>query len=128
MEDPACPTVWVMPGDYLENIVVGRDVRIEAVTGADVTIDGTARGSVLRVAGPYAVTLVGLTVTGGEAEAGAGIRNDGGALTLIGSGVVANTARGPRAQGAGVWSVGGSVSLEGSRVAENEAVGTERAA
>ena len=128
VDDDACPTVWVMPGNYVENVSIARDVRIEAVSGGPVVVDGSGAGRVVRVTGAHTVALVGLTLTNGNAEAGAGVRNDGGDLTLVGGRVHGNTSEGPAAQGAGIWSEGGVLTLEGTDVDDNEAIGTERSA
>ncbi len=70
-------TICVAAGTYDETIdFSGKDLVIEGYEGADsTTIDGDGSGPVVRLASgeSAAATLRGFTVTGGEAETGAGL-------------------------------------------------------
>ena len=122
-DDAACPTVWVMPGTYVENVSIDRDLVLEGVPLGDVVLDGDAAGSVVTILGG-AVTLRGLVVTNGLANLGGGIRNKG-TLTLEGTRVEKNVATGPVTGGGGIHSTG-PVTLEGSAVRENTLLGVDQ--
>src|SRR5262249_28484442 len=55
------------------------------------TVSGGGKSRVIDIDGAKAA-LSGLTVTGGNADRGAGLRNDGGTLTLTGVAMSGNTA------------------------------------
>lgn len=65
--------VWLCPGTYTEAITVTADTWIGGVGGADaVTLQGDGTSSVIAVSGA-AITLVGLTLTGGDDTYGGGL-------------------------------------------------------
>lgn len=121
-DDAACPTVWVMPGTYVENVSIDRDLVLEGVPLGDVVLDGNAAGSVVTILSG-GVTLRGLVVTNGLANLGGGIRNKG-TLTLEGTRVEKNVATGPLTGGGGIHSTG-PVTLEASTVRENTLLGVD---
>jgi hypothetical protein len=112
---PAGATVRICDGTYFENIVVDSDVVLEGA-GADLTIlDGSEDGSVVRVDGADVdLTLRGLTLQHGTADAGGGIffGPDAGSMTLSGTVIRDNTA----------GSVGGGVYFRGSVAADDDTV------
>jgi len=115
------------PGDTLrvKGTCVGNTTILKPLTVAGApraTLDGGGAGSVLTIQnGPFIafppVTLVGLTITHGQAVEGGGIVNFGTRLTLVDSMVVGNVAR----NGGGIWSDHATVILEDSTVAHNTA-------
>ena len=95
--------------------------------GSGITIDAQGDSRVMSVAGalqsgPLAVTLVGLTLTGGQTDdlfAGAGIASENAQLTLDNCTVSDNTATNSSAQGAGIFSTGPQLTLTNSTVSGN---------
>ncbi|MFO0957351.1 MAG: choice-of-anchor Q domain-containing protein [Isosphaeraceae bacterium] len=84
------------------------------------TVSGGGNVGVFLIDGDPA-TISGLTITGGSASVGAGVRNDGGNLTLAGVTVRGNTATG---QGGGVATrFGGTTRIVDSTVSGNAAAG-----
>jgi cysteine-rich repeat protein len=119
VDDAACPTVWVLPGTYTENVTVARDLVLEREGEGVVTIDGDAAASVFTV-GQHVVTLRGLVITNGRAAVGGGIVNGLGDLTLEDTEVALNTATAVEAAaGGGICSMGGKVTLVSSSVHDN---------
>src|SRR6266508_4425884 len=69
------------------------------------TLDGSDAGSVLTITGASTVHLIGLSITGGLAPTGGGIKQGGGGLlTLFKVSVHDNLATGFTAQGGGIYS------------------------
>jgi hypothetical protein len=82
LDDPSCPTVWIESGFYRENLVIERDVSLEAF-GGTVAIDGAGAGRVMEIGGDARVTLVRLSMQNGFAtEVG------GGAIANVGTGTL----------------------------------------
>lgn len=111
-DDPGCPTIWIVPDTYYENVVIDRNVVVEELPLGDVIVDGGEAGAVFTIGGG-AVTLRGLTVTHGLR----GIVNDG-ELLLDDTTVEFNVMDGPDASGAGIYSTG-ALTLSRSRVRDN---------
>ncbi|HWE63310.1 MAG TPA: choice-of-anchor Q domain-containing protein, partial [Chloroflexota bacterium] len=84
-------------------------------TGQQVTIHGP--GPVVTVRSGIVFTALGLTITGGAATFGGGIRNNGGTVTLINSTLSGNTANGPG--GGGMYTSSGTVTLINSTISGN---------
>jgi cysteine-rich repeat protein len=121
--DAECPVVWVMPGEYAENLDIARAVEIVGVPLGEVVIDGAQSGSVITVDGA-AVALSGLVITGGRAGVGGGIRSSG-PLVLDATRVEANAAYGANADGGGIHIEGASLTLtNGATVSLNTATAT----
>lgn len=113
-------TVRICEGTYFENVVVTSDVTLEGA-GADLTIlDGSEDGSVVRVdGGDVHLTIRGLTLQHGTADAGGGIffGPESGSLTLSGTVIRDNTAGN-----------GGGVYFSGSVVADDDTLITDNVA
>lgn len=103
--DVACPTIFVEPGTYHEMVTVTRDVTIEGTGDGEVIFDAQGGGTTVTILANVNVTLRGLTVTGGSAPQGGGIRSAG---TLLLDEVIVrdNEAVGTNAQGGGVFAIG----------------------
>jgi len=88
-------------------------------------INANGESRVFRVTEGTTANLIGLTITGGDAETGygGGILSYGD-LTLVGVDIHGNEAQ----LGAGIYQDGGSLSIAGSSVSENIAPGTYSAA
>jgi hypothetical protein len=146
--DDACPTVFVLPGTYTEILTVARDVVIEATGDGDVTIDAAGAGTAVTIVAGVDVTLRGITVTGGSAVQGGGIRNAGALLlddvivrgneasgsgggvfsigdtelraTSIEQNLVTTSGAGALGRGGGIWLQGAALVIgEGSRIVDN---------
>ena len=80
--DATCGEVWLHPGTYEENLVVAGSLLIRGPAAADaVILDGDGDRTV-DVDSGAALVLAHLTVTGGSAEDGGGIRAIEASLTL----------------------------------------------
>ena len=135
--DDAAPSVsYASLQDGVDAAGVGDTVRVNGTCVGNTTIlkpltiagepratlDGGGAGSVLTIQnGTFIafppVTLVGLTITHGQAVEGGGIVNFGTRLTIVDSEVMGNVAR----NGGGIWSDHATVILEDSTVAHNSA-------
>lgn len=115
VDDEACPTVFVSPGTYVENVDVQRDVVIEAPF-SEVTLDGNSAGSVVSI-GNAQVTLRNMTITNGLTNQGAGVLSFGD-LTLENCVVTENQATGEDIFGAGIAATG-FLNLIGTQVTQN---------
>lgn len=134
-------TVVLQDGVYALNAVDHVDNGnngLPAITGAiaiegnGATVTRVARGvagpglqmRIFHVAAGGNLTLNNLTISNGEATAGAGgggIRNAGGSVTLLDCTVTGNTTYG--ANGGGILNVRGAVWIERSEVSGNQAIG-----
>lgn len=116
--DGDCPTVWVMPGIYTENVVIERDMTLTATGTEPVILDGDAAGTVVTVAAGGEVTLHALELRNGLAEFGGCVVNHG-TLTLTQALIRDCVARAPVARGGAIYSDGPSLTLEGTAVRTN---------
>lgn len=105
--------IYIAPGTYVENVVIGIDLDLIGTGGADVTIvDGNDAGSVVVISNGVTAMIDGLTIRNGRTSvAGGGIRVVG-ALTLRNSTVTENEAIGG-ADGGGIGKVPGGGSGPG---------------
>lgn len=100
----------LLPGEYLGDIdLAGKQIRLVGSGGASVLV-GTGTGPVVRIEnGETPLTVLdGLTITGGSAPQGGGIRIDGASPTIVRCTIRENQAG---SQGSGVWIGGGSEAL-----------------
>jgi hypothetical protein len=120
VDDPACTTVWVQPGTYLENVVIDHPLTVEATRAGSVTIDAADAGRGVDVTMGATVTLRGLTITGGAEATGAGIRASG--ELLLESCIVEENAA--TAAGAGIHGIG-VITLVDTIVRNNAIIATD---
>ncbi|MEE2828809.1 MAG: MopE-related protein [Myxococcota bacterium] len=74
-DTPSCGTVWIQPGVYAETLELDDAVIIQgAGDPADVVIDGQQNGTVIEVGSGVTTLISSLTITGGEAVVGGGLR------------------------------------------------------
>ncbi len=113
-------------GDTLEvkgvcggNTVIDRSVVIDG-KGKSV-LDGQGSGPVVIVAAGVSVTIVDLDIVNGSAEAGAGLMNNGGMVTIIDSIIRSNQAG---SRGGGLANNSGSMTLVDTTVSDNSSAGT----
>jgi len=100
----------LLPGLYPGDIdLAGKQLRLVGSGGASVLV-GTGGGPVVRVEnGETPLTVLdGLTITGGVASQGGGIRIDGASPTIVRCTIRGNSSS---SQGSGVWIGGGSSAL-----------------
>ena len=120
-------TICVAAGAYDETIdFTGKDLVIEGYEGADSTlIDGDGVGPVVRIDSgeSAAATLRGFTVTGGEAETGAGLYVENADPTLESLIIEDNTCSGVYyyCTGTGAYFAQSDANLSGVRIIDNEA-------
>ena len=113
-------TITAEAGTYYENLIIDRNINLIGA-GKDITIiNGQQRGSVITIIPGVTVTITGFTITNGKAEAGGGIFNNGGTLTLQNSTVTGNKVFSDTttAFGAGIYNRG-SLTLQNSQVSGN---------
>lgn len=117
----ACETVYVMPGAYVENLAVQRDVVVEPAAPGEVSVHGGGAAATVRIFVDNTVTLRGLTITGGSSEQGGGIANAG-TLTVEDCEVSGNVATGASPRGGGIFSIA-PVTLVSTSVTGNSVSG-----
>ena len=140
--------MFVLPGTYTEILTVTRDVVIEATGDGDVIVDAAGGGTTVTIVAGVDVTLRGLTVTGGSAAQGGGVRNAGTLLlddvivrgnqatgsgggvfsigdtelraTLVEQNLVTTSGPGALGRGGGIWLQGAALVIaDGSRIVDN---------
>ena len=113
-------TLMVCAGTYSVSLRVDdKELGIVAVEGPENT---TLKGDgerVVRVDGRGELYLEGFTITGGQAEQGAGVACDGADLTMVGNELVGNQG----VDGAGLYTEGCDIDIQGNVFADNEAAG-----
>jgi cysteine-rich repeat protein len=129
IDDPACATVYLSPGRYVESLVIDRDVVVAGAGFGDIAVDGGGAARVIEILPGRSVTLRDFAVQSGLAVAGGGVRNDGD-LVLERMRISGNVARGGEAAGGGIWHRLGSLRIRSSTIAGNrvEASGAAAAA
>jgi pectin methylesterase-like acyl-CoA thioesterase len=84
--------IRIAAGSYSENLNTGaKDLSLTGAGAGKTTIDGDGSGTVVTI-GSGSVEIGGVTITGGSAQFGGGIRNISGTLTLNNSRVTGNAA------------------------------------
>ena len=108
------------PGNYSENISIGKDLTIRATSSSvdSVVVDGGGLGSVFAIAGAT-VALEGFVIQNGSAANGGGIWSDG-PLTLNGATISNNGSTG---EGGGGIFVKGNLSIVGGSITGNTTTG-----
>lgn len=113
-------TITAEAGTYYENLIIDRSINLIGA-GKDVTIiNGQQMGSVITIIPGVTVTMTGFTITNGKAQAGGGIFNNGGTLTIKNSTITGNKVFSDRTTifGAGIYNRG-SLALQDSQVSGN---------
>ena len=100
-------------------ITAGTAATITGFAANRLTIDGGGHGPVFAVYGGSA-TLSGMTITGGKADRGGGLWNDGGTVSLSDVTITGNTA----AEGGGLATISGSATLTQCTISGNLATVT----
>ncbi|NYT20374.1 MAG: PEGA domain-containing protein [Methanomicrobiales archaeon] len=117
-------TIILKKGTYYENVVIDKSVTIIGFGPGTTVINGetgenVVEGGVINITKPHllssgpTVTLIGMTITGGDAHYGGGIFNDGGSLSLSWISIQNNAAS---LSGGGIYTMGGTVTMEGGSV------------
>jgi hypothetical protein len=117
-------TIVLKKGTYYENVVIDKSVTLIGFGPGETIIHGdTGRdmiaGGVINITKPLldssgpSVTLVGMTITGGDAHYGGGIFNDAGSLNLSWISIQDNSAS---LSGGGIYTMGGTVAMDGNSV------------
>ena len=114
---PDGASIDLCPGLYPENIHISRTVSVYGSGGAEVTfIDGGGRDSTVSVdAGMNEVSLAAVTIQGGNAIEGGGVRCADSILFLNGTRVTGNNAT----QGGGIHSRNCRLSISGNEIDHN---------
>ena len=113
-------TITAEAGTYYENLVITKNIYLIGA-GKDTTIiNGQQLSSVITLTPGVVVTITGFTITNGKAQAGGGIFNNGGTLTLQNSTVAGNKVFSDTTTifGAGIYNRG-SLTLQNSQVSGN---------
>jgi hypothetical protein len=101
-------------------MTISHDIMIDASLIGGITIDANDMSRVFCIKGSETdVSLVNLTVTGGNARSGGGIYNSSGALTLTSTTVNGNTAD----EGGGIYNSGTLTLEDNTTVSGNTATG-----
>ncbi|MFT5585186.1 MAG: hypothetical protein ACI9VR_002774 [Cognaticolwellia sp.] len=110
-------TLMVCAGTYSVSLRIDdKELGIVAIEGpALTTLQGDGE-QVVRVDGRGELYLEGFTITGGQAEQGAGVSCDGAELTMVGNEVVGNQG----GDGAGLYTEDCDVDIQGNVFADNE--------
>ncbi len=119
---PAGALVCVAPGTYVETLDFGGVDREVRGAGAALTIvDGGGTGPVVTLddGETTAATLADLTVTGGDAPAGAGIYVAGAGLTLEDVTIAGNTCEEVDCVGVGIYIASGTLEARGLELSAN---------
>ena len=99
-------------------LVLGKDVTLDGLETAPVTIDAGGHGRVLQVAHAVVATIDGLRIVGGMEGSGGGILNSG-TLTVRHSTIERNNAA--SGQGGGIFNASGHLTVVDSMVSTNSA-------
>jgi len=91
LDETGCETINLAGLSFQENLIVARSVLIQGQGNTTTVVDGGGNGTVFTIAGAVDVTLAGITIINGQNEAGAGINNLGGNVTIRDSSIVSNT-------------------------------------
>jgi hypothetical protein len=121
------PTVFQTPqtitlsGTQLE---LANTTASMTITGpaAGVTVSGDGTSRVFKVDAGVTASISGLTITGGKADVGGGVRNDG-TLALTECTISGNCAQGRNKQGGGGVYDDGTLALTGCTITRNYAYG-----
>ncbi len=113
--------VEICPGTYRERVdLTGRELALIGIDGAEATVLAPAGGVVVTVGRGAEARLVGLTLTGGEAESGAGLSCVRASLELDAVIIEGNVATGA---GGGVAADDCTLGMTGTAVRGNTAGG-----
>ena len=88
-------------------LVAAKNANIKNSSGESITVSGGGTSGVFSINAGKTVSIVGLSITGGNAANGAGVLNNG-SLTLVSSTVFSNTAT---SDGGGIQSTASATSL-----------------
>ena len=110
----------------LGHLSINKNLTINGPGADQLTIDALGNSRVLSVSGNSTASIRGLTVTGGNALQGGGIRVSPGTTTTLTDMVIrGNTATSTFDAGGGIWNQG-TLTLDSSTVSDNSAVGDGR--
>ena len=105
-------------------LIIHGDLSIEGPGAALLTFDAKGTSRVFLVNPGVSADLSGMTITGGSADDGGGIRNLG-TLTLTNSTLSGNSAKGDQAGGGGIYNLSGTLTLTNSTLSGNWARGDQ---
>lgn len=113
-------TITAEAGTYYENLIINKNICLIGAGKDTTVINGRQLGSVITITPGVVVTITGFTITNGKAQAGGGIFNNGGTLTLQNSTVTGNKVFSDTTTifGAGIYNRG-SLTLHNSQVSGN---------
>jgi hypothetical protein len=121
INNAATGSTLLIKGTCHGQFTIGKDLTLKGNPTA--TLDGDSGGTTLTVTGARSVHLRSLIVTGGLAERGAGIDQEGGGLlTLDHVTLRGNQAAGAGAVGGGIFGQHAVVAIRNSTIANNHAV------
>jgi hypothetical protein len=110
-------TVNVAAGTYMENVKIDKSLTVKGVGATQTFVDGNKAGSVFTIGSEADVTLSKMTITGGYAQSGGGIYNEG-TLSLNDVSITDNTAY---VDGGGIRNVYGTVEMNSGSISGNTA-------
>jgi hypothetical protein len=123
-------TIILKQGTYYENVVIQKSLTLIGSGPGLTVLNGNTgidqiKGGVINITKPFPhassgpnVTLVGMTITQGNASYGGGVFNGGGNLSLSQVSITNSTAS---FSGGGIYNQMGTITMNGSAVAENTA-------
>jgi hypothetical protein len=102
-------------------LAITKSLTIQGTPGSREWISGSDSNRVLDITGAANVTLDSLGIGNGWNAEGAGIYNNGGALTISNCSVSDNSTRSPSYNGGGIYNNGGKVTIRNSYLNGNDA-------
>ncbi|MEW4486759.1 CSLREA domain-containing protein [Thalassoglobus sp. JC818] len=103
------------------DLVITEDLVIDGgISG--VSIDAAGNSRIFTIETTDEVTLAGLELTGGDAEDGGAIYNNGSRLGILDSVLTGNTASGTAGSGGAIFNLSGTVFIANSVISSNSAV------
>jgi len=123
IDEGVCPTITLEAGNYIENLLIDRDVELLGEGATTTIIDGGGNGRVIDLGVAVTVHLQGLTVTNGSAAEGAGIFSQA-VLTLDEVVIENNNGTGEVLSGGGLLQRAGSVQLTNCALRDNQLAAT----
>lgn len=109
-------TIDIAAGTYNETLSIDKAVTLIGDDDGTTLIDAQGAGSVVEITNPVEVTLVRLTLTGGEAPNGGAINTYGGSVIIADSDITGNTAT---VGGGAISTYEGDIELRNSAVSDN---------
>jgi hypothetical protein len=127
VDDAECSLINLTDNWYVENVTIGRDLKIQGQDALSTTIDGDGNGTTVVIENGAAVTLTDVTITNGYDTYGGGLRVDSSEAHLLRTTLTGNeTIDGPYnlGMGGGVYCFECDLEIRDSLVYSNTSSGS----